>query len=218
MKLNIGCGFNKLDGYSNVDQFPECAPDVLWDLEQTPWPFAESSVEELVAHHVLEHLGQETKVFFAIIKELYRLMRHGGLLRITVPHPHHPTFLSDPTHVRAFTANTFEMMNRAKNLDWAERGVNVTMLALMLDISFVTIEAIQTYDTPWQKKINDGDLTKEEVREAARTQLGVIKELKLTLSADKSHLGQGEPIAEAPKSSTSSKRGQAPRGRRARGQ
>jgi len=92
MKLNIGCGFNKLDGYVNVDQFPECAPDVLWNLEETPWPLEENSVEELAAHHVLEHLGQETKVFFAIIKELYRLMSHGGRMKITVPHPYHPDF------------------------------------------------------------------------------------------------------------------------------
>ncbi len=194
MKLNIGCGFNKLDGYINVDQFPECAPDVLWNLEETPWPFAESSVDELVAHHVLEHLGQETKVFFAILKELYRLMRHGGLLEITVPHPHHPTFISDPTHVRAFTGNTFEMMNRAKNLDWAKRNVNITLLALMLDINFVTMEAIQTYDAPWRKRIDDGTLTMEEVREASKTQLGVIREFKFSLRADKSHLGQGKPI------------------------
>jgi SAM-dependent methyltransferase len=194
MKLNIGCGFNKLDGYINVDQFPECAPDVLWNLEETPWPFAERSVDELVAHHVLEHLGQETKVFFAILKELYRLMRHGGLLEITVPHPHHPTFISDPTHVRAFTGNTFEMMNRAKNLDWAKRNVNITLLALMLDINFVTMEAIQTYDAPWRKRIDDGTLTMEEVREASKTQLGVIREFKFSLRADKSHLGQGKPI------------------------
>jgi hypothetical protein len=153
MKLNIGCGFNKLDGYINVDQFPECNPDVLWNLEETPWPFEESSVDELVAHHVLEHLGQETKVFFAIIKELYRLMRHDGIMRITVPHPYHPTFLSDPTHVRAYTGNTFELMNRTKNLDWSERGVNVTMLALMMDINFETMSARQTYDAPWRKKL-----------------------------------------------------------------
>lgn len=188
MKLNIGCGFNKLDGYINVDQFPECNPDVLWNLEETPWPFEESSVDELVAHHVLEHLGQETKVFFAIFKELYRLMRHDGVMRITVPHPHHPTFLSDPTHVRAFTGNTFEMMNRTKNLDWAERGVNVTMLALMMDINFETVRARQTYDASWRRKIEAGDLTKKQVRAASETQLGVIRELNFVLRADKSHL------------------------------
>ena len=188
MKLNIGCGFNKLDGYLNVDQFPECAPDLLWNLETTPWPFAESSVDELVAHHVLEHLGQETKVFFAIIKELYRVLRHDGVARITVPHPMHPTFLSDPTHVRAFTARTFEMMDRTKNLDWAARQVNVTMLALMLDIDFETVEAAHSYDAKWKQRIADGELTMEQVREASQTQIGVIHELKVTLRANKPDL------------------------------
>lgn len=188
MKLNIGCGFNKLDGYINVDQFPECNPDVLWSLEETPWPFEESSVDELVAHHVLEHLGQETKVFFAIIKELYRLMRHDGVMHITVPHPYHPTFTSDPTHVRAFNRQTFEMMDRAKNLDWVERSVNITMLALMMDINFETVRARQTYDASWRRKIEAGDLTKKQVRAASETQLGVIRELNFVLRADKSHL------------------------------
>jgi len=198
MKLNIGCGFNKLDGYVNVDQFPECEPDVLWNLEETPWPFEESTVDELVAHHVLEHLGQDTKVFFAIMKELYRLMSHGGHMKITVPHPYHPTFISDPTHVRPFTRNTFEMMNRHKNLDWAKRNVNVTMLALMLDINFVMVKAIQRFDDAWRKKMETGELTLEQVRDAAGTRLGVVKELEITLCADKSHLGIGEPIAEVP--------------------
>jgi hypothetical protein len=198
MKLNIGCGFNKLDGYVNVDQFPECAPDVLWNLEEPPWPFEENSVEELAAHHVLEHLGQETKVFFAIIKELYRLMSHGGRMKITVPHPYHPTFISDPTHVRPFMRNTFEMMNRHKNLDWAERNVNVTMLALMLDINFVMVSALQRFDDAWRRKLESGELSLDQVRAAAGTQLGVVKEAEFVLCADKSHLGLGDPITEVP--------------------
>ena len=117
MKVNIGCGFNKLDGYLNVDHFPECTPDILWDLENTPWPFDDGTVDELVAHHVLEHLGQDTTVFSEILKELYRVMCPDGLVHITVPHPLHPTFMADPTHVRAFTVDTFYMMSRAKCLD-----------------------------------------------------------------------------------------------------
>lgn len=185
MKLNIGCGFNKLDDYLNVDQFPECEPDLLWNLETTPWPFDDNTVDELVAHHVLEHLGQETKVFFAILKELYRVMRHDGVARIVVPHPTHSTFLSDPTHVRGFTANTFQMMDRTKNLDWAARRVNVTMLALMLDIDFVVVEATHAYDRKWKKKIADGEMTMEQVRELSNSMIGVIHELKVTLRANK---------------------------------
>lgn len=193
MKLNIGCGFNKLADHINLDRFPDCAPDVLWNVEDVPWPFAESTVEELVAHHVMEHVGREPEVFFGVLKEMYRVMRHGGHARITVPHPMHPSFYGDPTHVRAFTAHTFEMMDRAKNLDWVARGVNETMVALMLDINFVTVQAVHSYDAAWRRRIDAGELTLEEVREAARTQIGVIREIKVLLRADKSHLVGVDP-------------------------
>jgi hypothetical protein len=94
------------------------------------------------------------------MQEFYRLMRQDGLIRITVPHPNHPTFQSDLTHVRAFTYETFEMINRAKNLDWAARSVNTTMVALMLDINFEILSSHQVYD-----------------------------KLIFTLRADKSHIG-----------------------------
>jgi hypothetical protein len=72
------------------------------------------------------------------------------------------------------------------------------MLALMLDISFVTTRSIQSYDLSWKKKLKNGVITLEEIREAAKTQLGVVREFTVTLRADKSHLGLGEPIPHQP--------------------
>src|SRR3546814_3334519 len=73
---------------------------MLWDLESTPWPFDEDAVDEIYANHVLEHLGQATGTFFAIVREIYRVVRHGGEVQINVPHPLHNSFLTDPTQVR----------------------------------------------------------------------------------------------------------------------
>ena len=36
MKLNLGCGQNKFDGFVNVDKAPECDPDRAVDLERIP--------------------------------------------------------------------------------------------------------------------------------------------------------------------------------------
>jgi predicted SAM-dependent methyltransferase len=70
MRLNLGCGNRKVSGWVNVDKVEACHPDVVADLEQLPWPWADDSVEEVMLSHVLKHLGAETKTYLGIIKEL----------------------------------------------------------------------------------------------------------------------------------------------------
>jgi hypothetical protein len=67
MKLNMGCGFHKLDGYVNVDLFPACAPDVVCNLEEPPWPWQTGTVNEVIFNHSLEHMGGDPKVFLKMM-------------------------------------------------------------------------------------------------------------------------------------------------------
>ena len=64
MRLNLGCGYNKREGFVNVDSSPHCAPDLIHDLEEFPWPWADSSIDEILMVYVLEHLGATTEVYF----------------------------------------------------------------------------------------------------------------------------------------------------------
>ena len=41
--------------------------------KQFPWPWGESSVDEVHLIHVLEHLGREPHVYLGIMKELWRV-------------------------------------------------------------------------------------------------------------------------------------------------
>jgi hypothetical protein len=185
MKLNIGCGFRKLDGYTNIDFFKECEPDILLNLEETPWPFETSSISEVAAIHVIEHLGEQRAVFFNIIKEIYRVLEDGGLFRVSVPHYMHRSHYTDPTHVRALTSGTFEMLSKEKNRDWARRSVNVTMLALMLDVDFETVEVDYGFDPVWNEKLRKGEISHEKLQEIATQQWGVIQELNILMKARK---------------------------------
>jgi hypothetical protein len=40
LKLNLGCGYTRMDGYVNVDVSAACNPDLVADLEEVPWPWA----------------------------------------------------------------------------------------------------------------------------------------------------------------------------------
>ena len=174
-----------MDGFINIDSFSECNPDLLMDLEKTPWDFPDNSVEEITANHVLEHLGREIDVFFNIIKEIYRIMKNGAVFNIAVPHHMHYTFHTDPTHVRAFTRGTFEMLDRKKNLDWIAKNTNTTMLAVMLGVDFEIIEGTQVYDPKWHNKLLNHEITLEELRILAEEKIGVVKEIRVSLRANK---------------------------------
>ncbi|MCJ7443177.1 MAG: methyltransferase domain-containing protein [Methanotrichaceae archaeon] len=81
-RINLGCGFDILPGYLNVDIQESFDPDLVSDmtkLEQLPSEY----YEEILAKDCLEHLPR-SKVKPAL-EEWYRLLKKGGLLKIRVP-------------------------------------------------------------------------------------------------------------------------------------
>ena len=79
-KLNLGCGFDKREGFVNADNFAECEPDVHIDIEQTPWSLADNSFDYILMKHVLEHVGADFKTFACVMRELYRVTANYTML------------------------------------------------------------------------------------------------------------------------------------------
>jgi SAM-dependent methyltransferase len=71
-----------LDGYVNVDWQTSVSPDVQVDLNLLPLPFDSNSVDEIRAHHIIEHLNRP----FEIMKEFHRILKPNALISIKVPH------------------------------------------------------------------------------------------------------------------------------------
>lgn len=84
MKLDLGCGPNKKEGFLGVDcrQF-DGKVDVVHDLRQ-PWPWEDGSIEEANSSHFVEHLTQNERIHF--VNELYRVLKPGGKCLIVTPH------------------------------------------------------------------------------------------------------------------------------------
>lgn len=82
MKLNLGCGFNKLPGYLNIDVDESLQPDQIFDFTKK-FPYRDDSVDEIVMYHVIEHIQ---KVFHPIIfHEIHRVLVPGGTLVVSFP-------------------------------------------------------------------------------------------------------------------------------------
>jgi hypothetical protein len=183
IKLNLGCGSKIKDGYVNVDKYGE--PDIRFDLETVPWPWADSSVSEILLSHVLEHLGQETDVYLGILKELYRVCKNGAQITINVPHPRHDDFLGDPTHVRVVTPESLSLLSKEDNHKWVEDGAANTPLGIYLDVDFVISKLIYTPDPSWQNQLNDKSISEEDFMLAARKYNNVVKEYIIVLDVIK---------------------------------
>lgn len=184
-KLNLGCGFDKREGFVNADSFPACNPDVLLNIEQFPWAFEDNSFDYVLMKHVLEHVGATFDCFKQVMQELYRVTAPGGIIEIHVPHYRHETWWSDPTHVRAFTPMTFHMMSRKQNDEWIAKRANYTMLSYVMDVDFELVQAIHVYDNLWTSKVDNGEISHEQRRALGNEHWDIVKELHVQLKAVK---------------------------------
>jgi hypothetical protein len=185
MRLNLGCGFDKKTGWTNVDKSPLSEPDELVDLEETPWPWDDNSASEIQLRHVLEHLGATTDSYLAIIKELWRICRPGAEVRIVVPHPRHDHYLNDPTHVRPITVQGLEMFSQKRNREWRERNIPNTPLGLYLGVDFEIVSFDVLPDEPWRGRVQRGEMQAAELQEAMHLYNNVIMETTIVIRAVK---------------------------------
>src|SRR5487761_995650 len=83
LKLNLGCGISRMDGYVNVDRRQFAGVDQVAELTGR-WPWDDTSVSEAHMSHVLEHFTGEERVH--IFNELHRVLVPKGKVTIITPH------------------------------------------------------------------------------------------------------------------------------------
>lgn len=95
IKLDLGCGSNKKEGYIGVDFIAFEGVDVVADLTQR-WPFEDNSIDEVNASHIIEHFTASQRIHF--VNELYRVLKKGSKATIISPHWASCRAYGDPTH------------------------------------------------------------------------------------------------------------------------
>ena len=105
--LNLGAGNHIWKGVINHDltkHRPEI--DVAHDLNVRPWPWADSSWEQIGASSIFEHLQID---LVAAMDECWRILQPQGLLRVKVPYWHHDNAYADPTHRQRYSLRSFNL-------------------------------------------------------------------------------------------------------------
>lgn len=83
MKLNLGCGSVKIDGYVNIDAEKSCKPDLVHDFTKKPLPFEDGKVDEVLLFHTIEHINK--RYHPAILGEIWRVLKPNGTFLISFP-------------------------------------------------------------------------------------------------------------------------------------
>jgi ADP-heptose:LPS heptosyltransferase len=185
LKINLGCGGDYIQGWLNIDQWPEADPDLIMNLEEIPWKLEDNCANEILLKRVLEHLGQSNDVFLAIFQELYRISKPDALIRIQVPHPRHQDFLSDPTHIRAIVPELFSCFDLETVEDWQARRLPGTPHAKYLKVDFELVNSQYHLTSHWQKEHAEGRIDTAGIMHAIQTYNNVAEWMDITLRVRK---------------------------------
>jgi hypothetical protein len=95
MKIDLGCGPKKREGFLGVDSKPFEGVDIVADLRQR-WPWSDGEVDEAFSSHFIEHLTPPERIHFA--NELFRVLKIGGKATLVAPHWSNFMAYGDLTH------------------------------------------------------------------------------------------------------------------------
>ncbi|MAF42795.1 MAG: hypothetical protein CMI54_01320 [Parcubacteria group bacterium] len=108
IKLDIGCGKNKKEGFIGIDIDPNSNADIT--ASALNLPFENSSVDEIICSHLVEHFPPaELQKFF---DEIYRVLKPGAKAWLKADREWSEGRLlrKDPDHKKRYSAKEIEKM------------------------------------------------------------------------------------------------------------
>lgn len=105
VKLSIGCGMRKPDGWIGLDIRKFKCVDHVLNVGKEKWPLKDNSVDYAESVHLFEHFYPE-ELFFAM-DEAWRVLKPDGVLHIEVPKADTRAFYIHPDHKLHFIEETF---------------------------------------------------------------------------------------------------------------
>ena len=98
IKIELGCGKTKKEGYIGIDQLDLPGVDLVGDVMPCMQLFPDASVDEIYSKSFLEHVDDLS----AVISETIRILKKDGVHNLYVHHFSNPYYYSDYTHTNFF--------------------------------------------------------------------------------------------------------------------
>lgn len=136
VRLDLGCGLRKKEGYIGIDITQLPGVDIVYNIENG-LPFEDNSVDGIYSNFLFEHLPNTIFLF----KELYRVCKNGSIIEFLVPYYQSNTQYKDPTHKSIILPETLRYFSDDK---WYGSDYNI-------DVNFKVIELIYNYLPPFDK-------------------------------------------------------------------
>lgn len=184
-RINLGSGLKKYKNFLNVDVSPRMEPDEVVDLNVFPWPWQDNEFDHIHASHIIEHLGDTSTDFIKVIKEMYRISNHSAIWEISVPHWRCDVALDDPTHKRLITLGMFQEFNRRMAIQKLKVSSSPMMLGFEHDIDIEVCDVQFEYLSHWQERVNNKEITTEELNYALNTFNNVASEMRVLIQVHK---------------------------------
>jgi SAM-dependent methyltransferase len=132
LKIDIGCGSAKREGFVGIDYVAAPGVDHVLDITQQPLPFPDASVSHVYSAHVFEHIAVPNHV----LSEIGRVCLDGATIEIITPYAFsdsafvygHVTFFTEMPwlHFCFSHRDTFVDMLKGR---WLLRNINFVVTA-----------------------------------------------------------------------------------------
>jgi len=186
MKIELGCGQTKKDGYIGVDLVPEA--DIQKDMYEYLKSLSDNSVDAIRAFHSLEHLSKDE--FLKVMNEILRVCKNGSFLEIGVPYHTQYVNIGNPYHKTPFNEHTFRFFCREND----DKYNVIKKSSLIRDYSFGLWNSANEQNLPGYVRIRKIDYVylpefankSEEDKEYARLHFNnVVLEMNIELEVEK---------------------------------
>ena len=120
MRLNLGCGNKRRDGFVGVDLYPCEAAEVRADITGA-LPFKDDSIQAVHLDNVIEHIPDISK----IMAEIARICTNGAEVTMITPHFTSLASWRDPTHVHHLSYFSFDHFAKADVAHYTGGGFEI---------------------------------------------------------------------------------------------